>query len=422
VNSLRFLWLLLLPVSLWAQQGKVVVLENADALEGKVVEGEETRELTGNVRISQGRVRIRCDRAVQFLASGRIVMTGNVRVHDDSMTITTPRGIYYADARRAEAFERVRLDDGTSRLEADYGVYDVDPRTAFFRSRVVAHDTGSVMNADSLRYDRARKFMHAMGAVVIYSRGDAMTISGGSLEHDALTGFSRMTRDPVLVKVDTADSGVPDTLVVRSLVMEAYQDSSRRLVARDSVEIARRDLAGRAGTVRFFVKGDSIHFRESPVLWYRETQVTGDSITVFLPGRALERIVVVGNAFAASRSDSAFPARLDQMIGETMVIRFAARKLQRIDVDTRAVSLYHLYEDSLANGLNKTSGDRIAMMFEAGRARSIRVAGGVEGQYFPENMVERREQEYALPGLRWRGDRPEMRGGDFSPARSLRIP
>jgi len=422
MNSRRLLWLLLLPVSLWAQQGKMVVLENADALEGKVVNGEEVREFTGNVRISQERVRIRCDRAVQFLTSGRIVMTGNVRVHDDSMTITTPRGIYYAVERRAEAFERVTLDDGTSRLEADYGVYDVDPRTAFFRSRVVAYDTGSVMNADSLRYDRTRKFMHAMGAVVIHNTADAMTISGGNFEHDGLTGFSRMTRDPVLVKVDTAGAALPDTLVVRSLVMEAYQDSSRRLVARDSVEIVRRDLAGKAGTVRFFMKGDSIHFRQAPVLWYQETQVTGDSITVFLHARSLEQITVMGNAFAASHSDSAFPARLDQMIGETMVIRFAARKLQRIDVDIRAVSLYHLYEDSLANGLNKTSGDRIAMMFEAGRARSIRVAGGVEGQYFPENMVERREKEYALPGLQWRTDRPVMRAADVSPARTLRIP
>jgi lipopolysaccharide export system protein LptA len=422
MSSRKLLWLLLLPVSLWAQEGKMVVLENADALEGKVINGEDARELTGNVRISQERVHIRCDRAVQFLTSRRIVMTGNVRVHDDSMTITTPRGIYYTDARRAEAFERMTLDDGTSRLEADYGVYDVDPRTAFFRSRVVAYDTGSVMNADSLRYDRTRKFMHAMGAVVIYNKADAMTISGGDFERDGVSGFSRMTRDPILIKVDTAGAAVPDTLVVRSLIMEAYQDSSRRLVARDSVEIARKDLAGRAGSVRFFMKGDSIHFRESPVLWYQETQVTGDSINVFLRGRSLERIVVLGNAFAASRSDSAFSERLDQMVGETMVIQFAARKLQRIDLDMRAVSLYHLYDDSLANGLNKTSGDRIAMMFEAGRARSIRVAGGVEGQYFPENMVNRREKDYALPGLLWRTDRPVMRATDRSPARTLRIP
>jgi lipopolysaccharide export system protein LptA len=413
---------MLLPVSLWAQQGRVIVLENADALEGKVIDGEEVREFTGNVRISQEQVRIRCDRAVQFLGSARIVMTGNVRVHDDSMTITAPRGIYYTGVRRAEAFERVTLDDGTSRLEADYGVYDVDPRTAFFRSRVVAFDTGSVMNADSIRYDRTRKFMHAMGAVVIYNKADAMTISGGDFEHDGMTGFSRMTLDPVLIKVDTAGAAMPDTLVVRSLVMEAYQDSTRRLVARDSVEIARKDLAGRAGTVRFFLNGDSIQFHQSPILWYQETQVTGDSITVFLRTRSLEQIVVLGNAFAASRSDSAFPERLDQMAGETMFIRFAARKLQRIDLDTRAVSLYHLYEDSVANGLNKTSGDRIAMMFEAGRAQSIRVAGGVEGQYFPENMVERREKDYSLPGLRWRTDRPVMRATDVSRARTLRIP
>ena len=81
---------------------------------------------------------------------------------------------------------------------------------------------------------------------------------------------------------------------------------------------------------------------------------------------------------------------------------FGAGGLHRTDVEGRALSVYHLYDDTLANGVNKTSGDRIVMLFADGKAEAITVYGGVEGEYFPENMVRGRETEYALPGFSWR--------------------
>jgi hypothetical protein len=42
------------------------------------------------------------------------------------------------------------------------------------------------------------------------------------------------------------------------------------------------------------------------------------------------------------------------------------------------------------------------MLFAEGKAEAITVYGGVEGAYFPENMVKGRETEYALPGFIWR--------------------
>jgi hypothetical protein len=75
-------------------------------------------------------------------------------------------------------------------------------------------------------------------------------------------------------------------------------------------------------------------------------------------------------------------------------------------VENQAISIYHLYEDSLANGLNRTTGDRIVMSFDEGKIRTIRVFGGVEGQYVPENVLRGRESEYRIPGFLWRTDRP----------------
>lgn len=233
-----------------------------------------------------------------------------------------------------------------------------------------------------------------------------MTIYGGRLDHDAPLAYSRVTIDPVLVQVDTAGAGTADTLQVRARVLEAFRDTTRRFIATDSVEIVRTDLAGRAGYACFFTRGDSMTLRRRPVIWYQDSQINGDSINVRLRKRKLRQLIVMGNAFALSQNDTLRRERIDQMNGDRLTMLFEAEGLRRTDVEGRAISVYHLYDDSLANGVNKTSGDRLVVDFEKGRARSITVHSGVEGNYYPENMVLHREKEYAIPGFVWRVDRP----------------
>ena len=395
------------------QPGRVIILENADNLEGKIIDGQDARELTGNVRFHQENVRVSCDRALQFIASGKVILTGNVVVNDESLTLRAPRGAYYRDERRAEAFDHVALYDGSVQLTAGYGEYFIEPKRAFFHTRVLVRDTGSTVTSDSLVYFRTEKRSIATGRVRIVNAADNVTITGNRLDHFSRQQFSRVTGRPIMVQLDSSTPGSVDTLVVRSRVMESYRDSVTRLVAIDSVEIVRSDLAAIAGNVQFFTQADSMLLRQAPVVWYQQTQVTGDSINVYLRKRKLHLVTVMGDAFAASRSDSVRPTRFDQMSGELMRMYFAGKGLERIEVDDRATSLYHLYEDSLANGVNKTSGDHIIVFFGDGKVQAIRILGGVEGQYFPENLVEGREAEYALAGFLWRTNRPRILPSDI---------
>jgi hypothetical protein len=71
--------------------------------------------------------------------------------------------------------------------------------------------------------------------------------------------------------------------------------------------------------------------------------------------------------------------------------------------------LYYLYENHIPNGANKTSGDKIFIEFENGTVNTIHVIGSVEGQYFPEKMLEGREAMYNLDGFRWYPERPHRR-------------
>ena len=384
---------------------------SADTLHVRQIAGEDVRELIGHVLLTQENTHVTCDRALQYIRDGKFLLTGNVVVTEDSLTLRAPRGVYYRPERRAEGFERVQLDDGNTRLTAEYGEYFAEERRAYFHTHVIVVDSSSVVSADTLLYWRLTRRSIAHGHVVVRSPADRLTIYGGRRDHDALRLFSRMTVSPLMVQVDSAGEGRFDTLQVRGVALESYRDSTRRLVARDSVELVRTDLAATSRYACFFTAGDSIVLRGAPVIWYRETQVAGDSINVYLKKRKLQRLLVMGNAFAVSRSDSLHPERYDQIAGDRLRMAFGTQGLSRTDVEGRAVSLYHLYDDSLANGLNRTSGDRIVMLFAEGKAETITVYGGVEGEYFPENMVRGKEAEYALPGFLWRVSRPRLARG-----------
>jgi hypothetical protein len=162
----------------------------------------------------------------------------------------------------------------------------------------------------------------------------------------------------------------------------------------------------------FYTQSDSIILRGSPIVWYHDTQVTGDSINMYLKKRKLDHVNVMSNAFAISQGDTNFPERYDQITGELMRMQFVDKGLQHIDVETRAISVYHLYEDSLANGLNKTSGDRILILFDDGKVQSLRVVGGVEGRYLPENIVRGNERDYQIAGFQLYPNRPQLYPAD----------
>jgi hypothetical protein len=116
----------------------------------------------------------------------------------------------------------------------------------------------------------------------------------------------------------------------------------------------------------------------------------------------------MGNALTLSQSDVLRPARYDQLAGETIRMEFVEKRLRTVRAETRAMSIYFAYEDTVANGVTTSTGDRITLLFDEGRVRSISIVGGVEGEYHPEPLVQGREKEFRVPGFLLRPARPSM--------------
>jgi lipopolysaccharide export system protein LptA len=398
-----------------AQQSNIIDLRHADTLKGKILDGEEVRELIGNVHFVQfpasgGLVKVWCDRALRFMVQNKIELFGNVKVVRDSVTIRSKEGVYYGDQRLMEGRNGVELERGKTLLTAVNAKYFVDEKRSLFWDNVVLVDTSSVITCSTLNYYETETRSVATGGVHVFENANAVNIYGDSLIHLEQQKFSLMMKQPRLVKIDTSADGIIDTMVVESRIMQSFQDSTERFVAIDSVRMVKSDMSSRCGTATFFVHKDIIALQTHPIIWSGENQITGDSIRVLMEDKKLRNLWVKNRAMAISRVDTALPKRFNQLTGRELTMYFRADKLEQVDVQKNATSLYYLFDNKEPNGVNKSSGDRILIDFIGSEVDRIKVIGGVQGQYFPEKMIMNHEPEYNLDGFRLFENRPKRQG------------
>ena len=290
-------------------QGKDdILLKHADVFAGRNVNGEDIRELTGNVHLVQGNVLVWCDQAVQHLAKNEVELMGRVRVLRDTVTLTAKRGTYYGDTKRAVCEDGVRLETTHVVLLADSGTYFTEEKKSFFHSHVRVIDSTTTIFSDELTYLEKERESIAVHNVKVINSDNNVRLFGDYLEHFDETRYTRITEQPRLMQIDTSSKGVIDTLVVKSILMESYDDSTKKLIATDSVAMARGALSVRCGWARYFTQKQFMELRQAPVVWYDDNQASGDSITLYMSHNKLQRALILGRTFALSLSDSAYPA------------------------------------------------------------------------------------------------------------------
>ncbi|MDD8018471.1 MAG: OstA-like protein [Bacteroidota bacterium] len=407
-----FVWIAVtLAISTYGkgQESNKIILQNADIFSGnRLSTGEDVRELEGHVRFKQGNVRVWCDKATQFINRNEVELIGNVRVVRDTVTLTAKHGRYFGNLHKADCDGTVKLKTPNVTLYADYGTYYTEAKKAFFHNKVRIVDSTTTIFSDQLTYYENERKSIAISNVKIVNESDHVRMFGDYLEHFDSTRYSKMTEHPRLMQIDTTEKGEIDTLAVKSLVMESYDDSTKRLIATDSVVMVRGGLAARSGVVKYFRADDKLNMFQTPIVWYDENQVTGDSIFLMLRNNKLETASIKNRAFVLSQSDSMFKNRYNQLTGRAITMKFKENKLQETYVERNAISLYFLFDEKTPNGVNRTSGDFIRMKFNNGKPHTIQVSKGIEGTFYPENLVKKDEMKYNLDGFQLHSNRPSL--------------
>jgi len=435
-----FLLLATLPNILFSQSDEKQLTVMGDSLRGKVVNGEAIREVFGNVVITQKNVRITCNKAVQHLSKNEVELIGNVIVTQDSIVVRSERGYYFGDSEKTYSDTTIHLTDGRMDLLADKGYYYIPAKKAFFFGNVLltedttkvysdsltyfekeekavavgnvkVQDSTTIIYADSLIHFRDDKNTFAFGNVKLVSTENNIQLFGERLEDYGKLNDTKIFGSPALIQIDTSKQGEIDTLMILSEMMEAHKDSSKSLFASDSVKILRGDFSSLNNHTNYYQNAGHIKIyktseeEKQPILWAGNSQVTGDSIDIYLKDSQIKLINIFHNCLIVSTMKD-YEFRYNQISGDTVKLFFDDGNLQRTDVAGSVLSIYYMFEDDEPNGLLKSSAERAKIYFNDNKVENVKLYGSPASEYHPEGLVKGKEKSFTLPNFILYRNRP----------------
>jgi lipopolysaccharide export system protein LptA len=447
-NLFLIICVLLCSDSFYAQSEDEKIIVIGDSLVGKIVDGESIREVNGNVKLKQGNVTVTCNKAIQYILRNEAELLGNVIATQDSLTLKTETGYYFGNMKKTKSTSGIILDDTKVVLSADSGEYYFEEAKAFFQTNVKLVDStttlisdeltyfknldksvavgnvnitdrSNVIYADTLIHFRKDKRSIADGNVSITNLKDNLTVFGNHLEDDGQLKYTLINQNPLLMQIDTTISRNDslqtevsiDTLLIKSKVMESFRSGVNIFKAIDSVKILRREFASANDLTTYYRDKEKIITNRiadttmRPVLWYENSQLTGDSITIYLDEGEIKSLAVDYNSFMISQS-KIFSQRFDQTSSDSVHLYFMNNKLQRAEFAGKVQSIYYLMEEDKPNGLVKSTAHKAVIVFKENEIDQVRLYGSPTSEYYPEVKVEGLERTFTLPKFVLKENRP----------------
>lgn len=343
--------------------------------------------------------------------SGYATMTGTVEIMQKDTSFTL-----YADTVHYNRTTEVGDAQGNITMIQEDSSMIIKSRTADFSKKnntatayqdvwIQQKDSAYTITADTATYNNKTKRGVARNRVTITQKDSTLKIYGNYalFIKDTLTQTTEtwMTRNPISVQ-----KMEDDTMYVTADTLYAREDSAKRRVFRayNHVNIFMKELKGKSDSMVYRYSDSMIVLYKKPILWTDSSQLTGDTIAIWMKNKKIDSLWVSGNAFLASRADT---VGFNQIKGKEFRAKFVNNKLHRLQVIGNSESLYYIEDEKKGyQGLNKSISQEMTIYLKDNKAVKIYFKAKPEGTYSPIHEVIFEKQE--LEGMEWREkEKPE---------------
>ena len=317
--------LVLIPFSLLADEK--LRLKRADILENVTVNGQPVQYLNGNVIFEKGSMIINCDKAFNIEKTGQSSMIGNVKVVDDNRSLVCDSLHFDSPNNILYGFSNTRIWDDDYELKSDTITYYSNADSGITHGNSELKQNNQTITSHSIFYAKQKE----EDAVSYTATGNVLIIEG---ERKVTCGKAIYKR----------------------------KDQTTLLTLNPQVTENKQTISG-----------------EKIVLLYKEDLIDN----IYIPSKAKVKTYVQGiKKRETSESDFA-----NDLAGNTLKGFFVGGKLDSLQVEGMATTLYHVFEDSIYQGKNIASGDTIVMQFIEENIDKIIVSGGSRGEYTPDTSA-----------------------------------
>lgn len=157
-----------------------------------------------------------------------------------------------------------------------------------------------------------------------------------------------------------------------------------------------------------FYSGEDSAFRlfKQPIVWARESQVTGDTMYLYTQNKKPSRLYVFENALTVNKVGKDY---YNQVKGRTINGYFKNGNMDFLRAKSNAESIYYAQDESNKFiGVNQATADIIDMYFQEKKPQKVVFRNNLVGTTYPMRQVN--HEEIRLRGFKWLEDqRPKSK-------------
>lgn len=350
----------------------------------------------------------------------------NVVLTDPAYNITTDSLLYNTESGIVRFIASTFIRDSSGRtIETKSGYYNLQTGKAEFGQRPIIRDKNLFATGNEIMNDDSTGIIQLRGNAIVIDSLNSTTILAGDIYVSKKKNSFLATKKPLMIiKQDndsiyvTADTlfsarlsdlyGTKDSLVVDTLkgtkvitANNAKDSTNRYFEAYRNVRIFSDSLQAVSDSMFYSFQDSVFRLYQDPVIWAKESQVSGDTVLVFTKNKKADRLEVFENSFMASRNG---PEVYNQVKSTRMDAWFRDGALDSVRARGLAECIYYIQdEDSAYTGINESKADIIDIYFGKESLQKVVFRSSVTGTIWP--IRQKSPSEMRLPGFRWLEDR-----------------
>ncbi len=345
--------------------------------------------LVGDVRFRKGNILINSDEAFHYEDKGLLILEKHVDIRDEQNRFSGDRILYRTRSDELSIPGRSRTEFNGRVLHADRLKADLENDHFTALSNVFLQDSTRTIICDTLHYYDRDESADILGHAVIRDSTENSVFSSDKFYYSMKDNLLRSLKRGEITRLDSTGQ------TIFTLVADSIQTLTQEniFIATDSVILHQDSLEARCDS--FYFSGDdqqgSLH--QNPRIRQQDASLRGKDIFIGFRDNEIHDLEIVGNARMENtdtgylRQDSSRISRTSYLTGLRLLGSLENRQLSRIRMEGMASSNYHVFEDSVYQGLNSSSGDTVVMDFDDGALKEISILAGARGTYFPNHAA-----------------------------------
>lgn len=333
-------------------------------------------------------------------------LQGNALLVDSLRTV---RGEYVRYDKTNNIYKvsggRPEVIDGAMILRAQDLDFDEATGLGFATGNVEWRDTSANLTifAERAVYNQETGYLKASGGrnnrplLITILEGDSLFLTADTLFSQQVTTSEvtpppSTTVDTLQTTPDHTTSPLPggeepeerpitSPLPTEETPAQKPTDTTRIIQAYRDVRIYKSDMQALCDSLAFNTTDSILTLFRDPMLWQDTSELTADTINVFIKNDALDKVHLMRKALVVTSPDSLF---FNQVKGKDIYAYFDSSSLSRTDVVGNAEAIYYAQDEAGAYiGVNKTACSEMSLEFKNGGVHFIRFLDMPSGRLDP---------------------------------------